>query len=212
MNQDSRRFLVPILAVLFAGCGGFSATGGPAPLVSDPLVVKVSPGFRASAMHSVVVVPLEGPVGRPLSVEEREQVTALVLQVLDAETGFEVLNVTEPSETTASISKFGSQGAPLANRALEISRGAKAQGALYGIVSQMQPGAVSFHLWLIESNSGATVWEAGYNLGDRTLSENLFRLPQVVQGGAVQYRASDELLKKGFVEAAKALESARRTS
>lgn len=67
-----------------------------------------------------------------------------------------------------------------------------------------EPASAGFQVTLLRVSDGREIWNSTFFQKDKALSEDLFRLGQVLKNGA-GWRTSDEILKEGFVLASQDL-------
>jgi hypothetical protein len=101
----------------------------------------------------------------------------------------------------------------MAERAASLGKALSVQGVLYGSVTHYagihaRDADVGFKLWLLEPSSGRTLWSATYAKTNKPLSENLFRLKEMLDKG-LELEGRVELVNGGFKEAATKLEALR---
>src|SRR5690606_5652033 len=84
----------------------------------------------------------------------------------------------------------------------EVSRLDQSDGGKFGA---QRPSAVSFSLQLLDVDSKEIVWSAGYDRKDESLTDNLFRLPEIARDG-MQFHSVEALARLGFQDAARDLE------
>ena len=211
----------------FSGCGGYSVTGGPAPLVKPPLDVQSSTDFSKMATQNVFVAPIDSVYALDLGPEVKNSLTNSLATAFQANTSADIVNFKAPASTGAlaaspaaeigSLQQF--DAGRLKTRALQAATKASAGAVLYGVVSSCTdavnngtpsegPANVSFHLWMLQVPSGKPLWEAAYGKRDEVLTENVFRFQQALKGSMTRFdcvqRAQD-----GFVLAAKQFEAQR---
>jgi len=123
--------------LFLSSCSGFSATGGPAPLVKRHLTTWSHPSFyvKARTVNQIVVMPLEGDVFRALPEDFRTQLSRELARSFDVRTSMDILNLSEPERVSAADSKVG-QG-PQAARAVRLGEELDVQGVLYGILTKL---------------------------------------------------------------------------
>ena len=129
-------FLTPILLL---GCQGYSITGGPGPLVSDPLKVSSSPGLKAQTAKSILVFPLSGGVGVELSADDLNSKTKIVQTELEGNSSYTVINNAESKSTLKLIEEARKLKQPLSVQARKAGELAKAPIVLYGTLTRFAP-------------------------------------------------------------------------
>ena len=81
-----------LLALVFlTGCRGFSATGGPGPLVKNSLATWQDPSFAPQKINQVVVMPLEGEIYRSLPRDVQDEIFAELNRSFGLHTSLEIL-------------------------------------------------------------------------------------------------------------------------
>ena len=211
-------FLTIFPLLLLAACSGYSATGGPGPLVKRPLSTWSRPGVILPTLNQVVVMPLEGDAVIHLSEPQREGIQMDLSSAFSRLTELDIVNLSNSKEVSLALDDL-QQGA-LAQRASDLAQRLSVQGVLYGTVSKytqqdprietgVQPSNVAFRLYLMPVGSREPVWGAIFEASEQPLSDNLFRLPQALESG-VAYKSSRRLIKEGFSQAATALQNQRQ--
>jgi hypothetical protein len=121
------------------GCQGYSITGGPGPLVSDPLKVSVSPELKASKGKSVLVFPLQNGVGVNLSTEDLAAKSKIVESELEANSTYTVINSVEAKSITIVLEDAKKLKQPLAAQAIKAGSVSKSPLVLYGTLNRFAP-------------------------------------------------------------------------
>lgn len=213
-------FFLSVLMGISVACSGFSATGGPGPLVRKSLSSRSLDDFDLKAVNLIVVMPLSlNPSLEPLPFDLAAQLTDRLTSIFALESSMEILNLSDKEAAESVSTKMQRIRGPERVRALELGKELSVDGVLFGRVNRYTkkegtrlgastPPAVTFKLWLLEVDSGKIVWEAEYDKRQQPLSENLFRVPEALKSG-VGYRSSRELIEEGFRQAAQALEALR---
>jgi hypothetical protein len=213
---------LPTGLVLFflASCTGYSLTGGPGPLIKQPLSVEVSEKFNPARTNVVVVMPLATGATAELDQHTAEQLTEELIRAASAATSMEVVNSRAPEESKKAIEEVMAMPQPERTKAIVLGQKLAVDGVLFGVVNKYvdssggalgsnDPGAVSFKLWLVSPKSKEELWTATYEKHEQPLTDNLFRMGQDLRSG-VHYESSLQLIRAGFLEAVRALEKARR--
>ncbi len=202
-----------LLALVFlTGCRGFSATGGPGPLVKNSLATWQDPSFAPQKINQVVVMPLEGEIYRSLPRDVQEEIFAELNRSFGLHTSLEIL-------TTEKHVKAVTRSGPQVQRAAELGQTLGVQGVIYGVLTRYHldskpqkkrggPSGAGFRLWLVKSGEAKPLWSASFEKSEKPLSDNLFLLPEALKRG-VGFKSSKAFLKQGFSEAAVALEQVR---
>ena len=205
-------FLLLAGCFFLTGCQGFSATGGPGPLVKNDLRTWRAPTFSPQTINQIVVMPLEGEVYQGLPESVQRQIARELGKTFELNTSLEVIAAGETMDAQAR--------GPQSLRAARLGEAAGVQGVLYGVLTRYRiqnnlreqrgrPSAAGFKLWLVKSGHPEPLWSASYEKEEQPLSENLFLLPEALERG-VGFKGSMVLLKRGFTDAADALQQLRR--
>lgn len=192
-------------------CTGYSMTGGPGPLVKDPLSVDVAPDFVPLKVNEIVVYPLEPAPGSSVPKDTAEGFTSALVKALQANSSVEVLNITDGERVQRAVDDTKNLPAFIGDRARNAAHAVSAQGVLYGYVQQfsLEPHSpVGFKLWLVNPASGSNLWTATFQATHQTLTDNLFRLPQAMKKG-VRTTEPEIVINEGFRQAAVRLETLR---
>lgn len=130
-----------ILALILAvpGCQGYSVTGGPRPLVSDPLTSSASPELPSFGLRSLVVFPLDNGTATSLSDEELKDLTKLLVGEIQANSSLSVLNLTEEKNVSSAIESAQKKLGPVSTQAQSLGRALNAQSVLYGTIVRYAP-------------------------------------------------------------------------
>lgn len=119
------------------GCQGYSVTGGPGPLVSDPL--RVTTSSELSALRSVVVLPLKNGIGVTLSPEELERATTSLLEELQSQSAIAVLNINEERTVSSALKGVLDDKVPDAVQAKSLGAKVGAKFVLFGALTKFAP-------------------------------------------------------------------------
>jgi len=128
-----------LILPFLAGCQGYSVTGGPGPLVSEPLRVTRNSELPGRALKSIVVLPLQNGVGVELSDEDLAQGTKLLLEELQSNSSLSVINLSEEKSTNAAIEKVLDKKTPAAMQAKLLGQSIGAKAVLYGALTKYAP-------------------------------------------------------------------------
>jgi len=128
-----------LAAVLLTSCKGYSVTGGPGPLVSEPLRATAAPDLPAAGVKSVAVYPLQNGIGAQLSEEVLQRATENLLQELQANSTLSVLNVIEGRALAPKLDAIDSRPEPMATKARDLGRAMNAQAVLFGTLTKYAP-------------------------------------------------------------------------
>ncbi|MCB0344681.1 MAG: hypothetical protein KDD66_06175 [Bdellovibrionales bacterium] len=211
---------MPACSLILIGCGGgWTATGGPKPLVQLPLTTEVSDDFVPLRVNQIAVMPFDGQGINRLPKTQADSVNSSVVQAFQVWTSLELANEKSPDQTQTAISQAGQLAKPLFEKAVALGSSTGAQGVICGTLNifdestgsaygAMGTAHVQFKLWLVDVRSGAPLWTATFNKGDVPLNENLFRLRDAVNKG-VKWRGAQQLLQDGLKLAATDLEALR---
>jgi hypothetical protein len=164
-------------------------------------------------------MPLETAVGSRVPSDTLSKLDEMLLDAFEVGTSLEILNTAQPEATQAALRASKKEGLPPISRAQALGESLAAQGTLFGVVSRFEdsdgsrfgasrPSSVGFKLWLFNIERREVVWSASYQNTEQSLSENLFRVKEVLKEG-VGFRSSAQLARYGFTEAAKELERQR---
>jgi len=207
------------VSFLLQACAGYSASGGPAPLVKEPLSYEVSEKFKPASVRSVAVMLLSNGVSAQLDASLRRELTDELIDLLDLQTSLEVVNTAAPAETVRAMDAVSAMREAERKKAVEFGKRLAVDAVLFGVIERYNeatggrfgsndPASVNFTLWLLNPQTSDVLWTAVYDKRERPLSENLFRLPQEMKSG-VGYESSAKLIKTGFSQAVSALERLR---
>ena len=204
---------------IFVGCTGYSVTGGPGPLVHEPLSVEVSPKFKPGQLHDITVYPLSAGATYHLDEGVGSQLDAALVSALANTTAVNVLNVSAPELIAPALAKVAQMHSTERQKALAFGSAVHAQAVLFGVVTRFrdssggrmganEPASIDFRLWLVDARTKEELWSAVYEKSEQPLTIILFRMPQELHGG-VAYESAMQMAKEGFSAAARALENLR---
>ncbi len=218
--QRVSSFVLVLVVLVSAGCA--QRTGKPHEGIAQrSLVTSVSREFKPRRVNAVGVLTLENGIGgAALSDTALHDLTSNLATALSANTSLDVINDTNPNLVSRSMTEITSSPISARSKAIKLGRGIGAQAVLYGVISRYvdtaQRGqiaregtAVGFKLWLIDPSSGVELWSASFDKANAPLSDNLLLMGEAIDSG-LRYRTAPELLRFGFVEAARTLEAERK--
>ncbi len=210
-------FSVLIIVGIFVSCSGYSS--GKRPLIEQPLSVETSQAYEPLKINVISVLPIEFSQSASEDLNDPANATIELIKALELETSLDVVNARSPKTIEEALPELRSLPVSPREKALRLGRRTASQGVIYGVVNDFRasdgsglgsstPASVSFKLWLIDAESGSTLWTANYNHSQQPLTENLLRLPDALSSG-VKYRSREELLVSGFQDAGKSIEQLR---
>ena len=206
------------VATSLVGCAPASQGRGVS-LYSAPLQIEASTGLSSRVLLEVAVVPFAAPVGRDISVETVHALTPELISALHSYTSLQIANSDRPDQAVQALVSTSRMAVSPRERALAFAKAVGSDAVLVPELGRFQdsdggrfgarnPSAVSFSLELIDTKSGETLWQAGFDRKDVPLSENILRIGEVARTG-VQFRTARELVRLGFEEATRDLEGRR---
>jgi hypothetical protein len=207
-----------MLAAIAWGCGGVGndLSNSPAGIAASDMVhalpgLRGTPGLQIHAVrsirtiiiHKIAVAPIvdePDQVDRTLPQGAAESITAQIYAKASEMGGWEV--VSQDDVDTALQQLPPMTVADMEQNVLALGRNVAADGVIYGTVSRYRqrvgfnyaaqsPAAVAFTLHFIDENSKQVVWTANFAREQKSLSENIFDLPNFVSHGARWVRAED---------------------
>ncbi len=225
-------------------------TGGPGPLVSDPLKVSPTPDLKRSSGKSVLVFPIQNGNSTALAPEELGEIDRILRNEFEANTTYTVINSLEGAASKEVIAKALKLRQPTMTQALQAGKSAKAPLVLFGSLSRYAPfvgssspespvrfrgpydvgnfdspqndyrggmaspksslpGGVGFNLTLLDVSSGRALWEADFDIQERSVALNLFQLKRQIEL-ANSRGELDEIFRLGVRKAARQLEAERK--
>ena len=208
--------LTLIVFVLFAGCSGYSVTGGPGKTVRPVLDSRVANVDELLAINSIMVAPLvvEPEVASAINGSENGMYNKIVEEARN-ELGVAVFPTRNDKKIVAEAGTY-----PHSKYVLEAIRAgvdgilvtrlhnySKRRGSAIGAD---EVASVGFLMTLYRINGDVEVWRSSYFFQDKSLSENLFRIGQAENNWAKNgWVTSDKLFNDGVESAIKDLASRR---
>ena len=203
--------LTLIVFVLFAGCSGYSVTGGPGKTVRPVLDSRVANIDELLAINSIMVAPLviEPAVASAINGSEDGMYNKIVEEAKN-ELGVAVYSTRNDKKIIAEAgmyphSKYVLEAVRMGADGILVTRlhnYSKRRGSAIGAD---EVASVGFLMTLYRINGDVEVWRSSYFFQDKSLSENLFRIGQTKKG----WVTSDKLFNDGVESAIKDLASRR---
>ena len=160
-------------------------------------------------INTIVVAPVffDASIDVNLDSGSRQSLTDEVFQAFTSEVGTEVLR--SPLSQVDKAKPLSAAGQLDADAVLITAMHGyqERRGSQVGV---SQPASVDFTMRLLRKTDGKELWNAVYHFRDQSLSENLLKLPDRLEGGdGVGWKKAREILQGGLRGAARELADAR---
>lgn len=204
-----------ILAVALCGCSeqathsvigeavSNAVSGIPGIADTSGLQVHAVPSAKAVIVRRIAIMPLVSAppqAGQTLEQGAAESVTGILYARAVLVGGWDVVPegaVDQALQTMPPITV-----ADMNQNAIALAHKLNVDGVIYGIVreyrervgysySAQTPAKVAFTLHYLDQKSGEVVWTANFAKEQKSLSQNVFNLPNFIESGARWVRASD---------------------
>lgn len=193
-----------------SGIPGIANTSG--------LQVHAVPSIKAVIVRRIAIMPLVSArpqAGQTLEEGAAQSVTGILYARAVLVGGWDV--VPEGAVDQALQTMPPMTVADMNRNAVALARKLNVDGVIYGIVreyrervgysySAQTPAKVGFTLYYLDQKSGEVVWTANFAKEQKSLSQNVFDLPNFIESGARWVRASD-IATSGVREALDNLQS-----
>ena len=196
--------LIPLLIFLLAGCFG------PGNLQS-----RHSTDLESRRIRRIVILPFDtagfqvkvAPTpGEPKSPERdpNDTLARLIYQVMSGLPNWQIVSESEAREVSQTITASNE-----AARLRELGEAVYADAVLIGRVRRFRervgdewgvksPASVAFALELVDVRRGDVIWSASFDETQKSLSENIFAIGDIISERGVRWLSAEQLAHEGI--------------
>lgn len=191
-----------LLIMTFAGCPGYSSTGGPGKNVTPELISKSSNAETLVSINSLLVAPVETDPEEAERIPSAINLDEILSDVLNQELQLKIVHAT-PSKGVKTAPSFLADARRMNLDGVlftKVNSFSSRQGSAIGSTS---PASVGITMRMVRVSDGLIVWQSNYHFKDQALSDNLFRIEQRLAGDRPKFRSAEELIWTGYRQAIK---------
>lgn len=197
--MNLRKLMLLLCLVLFAGCSGYSVTGGPGKTVRAPIENDVSDINGLREVNSLLVAPLvlEQDVAQNV-VGSEEGLYDTVVSALRTEVGIDVYPVKGDKKIIAESgmyphSRWLTEAAQVGADGILVMRIHTYNRRRGSAMGADESASVGFLMSIYTTGGDTEVWRASYHVQDQAVAENLFRFGKTSAG----LNSAEKLYEKG---------------
>ncbi len=207
-----------VLLGILSSCSEMSLTGGPRPLVHQPLTTTSTIDYQPLRLNVVAILPLQSGVAQRIPQDVLTLLSNSLERSIERNASFELIALNnKKSKHQKALEDILTLKITRQEKAKLFAKSVGAQAVIYGDVTKFydnssgshEDNAAGFRLWLYDTALEKNVWEAIFDRSQQPLSDNLFRVREALKEGA-RYKTALELMQTGFVDVARKLEKDRQ--
>jgi hypothetical protein len=222
------RFILSIFlsSTLVCGCSGSFGdnrhNSGSASISRKPFRSQIERAFTPKKINKVAILPFESNRDQQLPNSVLRALSKRLGEKIELGTSISIANFESPERADLFVAESERLARPIIERAKFLGDKLEAQGVIFGVITRFegdrrsaskadQSASAGFKIWLLDLESGKTVWTATFDRQQQALTDNLLNAPTAFKDG-LRFKSRDQLFDQGFKSVADSLATLRTSA